>query len=213
MARAALRHVHPLGSGEPEGHRDRLVARRRAARHGRHGRDPARRLRQPVQGVQSHQVRREGMGGAGEGRGHEVPGLHDQASRRLRGVRLEAYRLQDHQLAVPSRHRRRAVARLPRGGARVRHLLLAARLAPPRLPHREPRAVHRVPARAAPRAVHELREDRHDLLRRPGRHVERLGRAAAPAHDPRAAAGHRHQRSRRAARRQRHAGADHRRVR
>ena len=85
-------------------------------------------------------------------------------------------------------------------------------LAPPRLSHREPPAVHRVHARPAARDLQQLRPDRHHLVRRPRRHGQGLGRGEPLQDDPPVAAARDHQQPRRSARRLRHAGAADRQV-
>ena len=67
-------------------------------------------------------------------------------------------------------------------------LLLAAGLASSRLPHREPRALHRVHARPDARAVHQLRQGGHHLVRRAVLHGGGSGLASDVQDDPRAAA-------------------------
>ena len=100
--------------------------------------DPDRGVRQPLQAVQPGEVRRRRVGEDRQGRRHEVHGLHHQAPRRLLHVRHQADRLQHHEHAVRPRRGQGTGRGLPEAGHRLRHLLLGLRLAPPRLPARQP---------------------------------------------------------------------------
>ena len=129
-------------------------------------------------------------------------------------------------LAVRPRHLPRIRRRHARGGHPRRRLLLADRLAPSRLPavHAGRRAVrlgqvaaarsralaalHRRHVRAGARAPHQLRPHRRDLVRwRLGAQHRAVALERARRHDPRAAAGHPHQRPPAGCRRLHDAGA------
>ena len=70
MAGNALRHVHPLGSGQPGGHRDRLVARPR---------NSCRSLRPALPRFSSRSIGYVFLGGDGSSGRDEIPGAHVQA--------------------------------------------------------------------------------------------------------------------------------------
>src|SRR2546427_187714 len=144
--------------------------------------NPVRRLREAAGVVQSCGVRRGGVGCAREIRGHEVHHHHEQASRRLRDVRLEGLRLQHRRAHALQEGCVEAARRgMPQTGPQAVLLLFAARLASPRLlstrPHGTRRGpegagrmapLHRLHEWAASRALDELRRDRRHLVRRPG---------------------------------------------
>ena len=84
--------------------------------------------------LQPGEVRPRGLGGHGEGGGHEVHHDHLEAPRRLRDVRLEGERLRRRRAhAVREGRPEDARRRVPEGGDQALLLPLAARLAPPRL--------------------------------------------------------------------------------
>ena len=212
VAGHAVRHVHLLGTGQPDGPGDRLVARRAAGRRVSRARgagaDAGRGLRQPLQEVEARQVRRSPVGPIAQDAGMKymifLVKHHD-------GFCLYDTKLTDYRSTGPEsawkvdvmKQRRR---RLPRGGPEADRLLLATRLAPSRLPHEEPRSLHRVPARPGARAADQLRPDRRVLVR-PWRETGGLGHRQAVQDDAHASAVADHQQPLRPARRFRHARA------
>ena len=145
----------------------------------------------------------DAVGGHRQGRGHEIPRLHQPAPRRLQRVRHPGGRLQDHlpQEPVPPRRGQGTGRRLPPRRAALRPLLLAAELASPGRLHRPPYQLPGLPEDAGARAADQLRPGGHLLVRRPGQDRQGLRRRGAEHHDPQAPAAHPHQQPRRPGRR------------
>ena len=167
----APRYVRSLGRLQP--------ARRRRVGHEQQE-DSHRRLRKAAGDVQSDRLQRRRMGVAREIRRDEVHHHHEQAPRRLRNVRLEGVGLQRRRAhAVQEGCPEGARRGVPPPGPQAVLLLLAARLAPPRLlsartdrPGRGPARARRLPAvsrlhgRPTARVADKLRGHRRHLVRR-----------------------------------------------
>ncbi len=127
VARCPFRDVHPLGALRAAGP-PRMGSQSRT--------DHQRGLSEVLRALQSRPLQSSRLGQDGETGRHEVRRTHRQASRRLLPVRLEIHRLQSHQHALQERPVQGVCRSVSRRGVEGRVLLLADRLAPPRLHHR-----------------------------------------------------------------------------
>ena len=165
-------------------------------------------VREVPRPIQPRQVRRQEMGGSRQGRGHEVPGDHQQAPRWFCHVRHEAHRLGHHVDALQARSDEGPGRGVQSGRHQVLFLSLDHGLAPPRLrspPRVERRGQGRSELRSL-RAIHEgptqgtddqLRAAGHTLVRRRmGEHLDAGSRQGSLRLRSRLAAEHHHQQPR-----------------
>ena len=122
-------------------------------------------------------------------------------------------RLTDHKITNPQSPFHRDVVKELAEACRVAGIRFGVYYSQPdcassRLPHCQPCSIHQIPARPGGRIAEQLRADRRDLVRRPGRVGQGLGCPAAVYFDPAAAAGDHYQRPLRPDWRLQHARAD-----
>ena len=96
----AVWDVHSLGTRQLERHRDQLVARQHQSEVSEPRSHSRRRVRQPLQRVQSDSFRRDPMGGHRESRRRQVHGVDGKTLRRLSTLAFSKQRLQHRRHAV-----------------------------------------------------------------------------------------------------------------
>ena len=101
---------------------------------------PVEEIRQSLQGMESRQVRCQGVGQGRQGNRLQVHRLPAEASRRLLPLGHEADRLQHHERPVQAGCDQGDCSCLPRGWDRFLPVLLDMRLASPGLPGHQSRA-------------------------------------------------------------------------
>ena len=167
LAGHEVRAFRALGSGQPQGHRDRLVARARGAR---------RRVRPALQAFQSDVVRRRSVGHHRQRGRHALPRPDVQTPRRVLPVAVEVHRLPHRQHALRAGRDARAGRRLRRARHPVLHIPLDLRLVPSGLSNGQSRRQHEEaePQHAALLPVPaEPDAGDHRALRAAGHHVVR----------------------------------------